>query len=124
MKINSIMINSTNSITDLCKLGVKYPTDKSPYVINNTPNGSGHRHPYTSVYNILFSTLRYKKIKLSEIGILDNMSMTCWREYFTNADLFGFDYKQEYIDLSRKSNLDETIYDYINIKEELSLIHI
>ena len=56
MIINRITIDSTNSITDLCRLGAKYPTDKSPY------NGSGHRHPYTSVYDFLFSSVRYKKL--------------------------------------------------------------
>jgi SAM-dependent methyltransferase len=87
-KINSITIDSTNSVTDLCLLGVKYPTDKSPY---NTDT-SLHKHPYTSIYNLLFSNLRYKNIKLGELGILDNHSMLCWREYFTNAELYGFEY--------------------------------
>ena len=45
MKINSIVIDSTNSITELCLLGVKYPTDKSPY--NSDKNL--HKHAYTSI---------------------------------------------------------------------------
>ena len=123
MKINSITIESTNSITDLCKLGAKYPTDKSPYATENynTPNGSGHRHPYTSVYNFLFSSLRYKKIKLAEIGILDNMSMLCWREYFTNAELFGFEYNPNYLKLGIDAGLDNTTYDFIDIHLEESI---
>jgi hypothetical protein len=123
MKINSITIDSTNSITDLCKLGSKYPTDKSPYATENynTPNGSGHRHPYTSVYNFLFSSLRYQKIKLAEIGILDNMSMFCWREYFTNAELYGFEYNLKYLQLGKDSGLNNTIYDFINVNSEESI---
>ena len=76
-KINSLIIDSTNSKTDLCVLGTKYPTDKSPYNTENTitPNGSGHRHPYTAVYDFIFSSIRYKEISLAEIGVLDNMSM-------------------------------------------------
>ena len=31
MKINKLIIDTTNSRTELCDLGVKYPTDKSPY---------------------------------------------------------------------------------------------
>jgi SAM-dependent methyltransferase len=103
-KINSITIDSTNSVTDLCLLGVKYPTDKSPY---NTDT-SLHKHPYTSIYNLLFSNLRYKNIKLGEVGILDNHSMLCWSEYFTNAELYGF----EYFD----SRLEKAINDKINCK--------
>jgi hypothetical protein len=55
MKINSITIDSSNSITELCTLGVKYPTDKSPY---NTDDNL-HKHAYTAIYNLLFSNLKY-----------------------------------------------------------------
>jgi SAM-dependent methyltransferase len=113
-KINSITIDSTNSTTDLCLLGVKYPTDKSPYNIDT----SLHKHPYTSIYNLLFSNLRYKNIKLGEVGILDNNSMLCWREYFTNAELYGF----EYFD----SRLEKAINDNIEckyIKMDIKNVH-
>jgi SAM-dependent methyltransferase len=125
MKINSITIDSTNSITDLCRLGAKYPTDKSPYSTENynTPNGSGHRHPYTSVYNFIFSSLRYQKIKLAEIGILDNMSMVCWREYFPKAELFGFEFNPKYLQLGKESELKNTTYDYIDVRSESSIIN-
>jgi SAM-dependent methyltransferase len=123
MRINSITIDSTNSKTELCELGVKYPTDKSPYSTENyvTPNGSGHRHPYTSVYNFLFSFLKYQKIKFAEIGILDNMSMLCWREYFPNAELFGFEYDLNYLQLGVDAGLHNTTYDFINVKLEESI---
>ena len=65
MKINKLIIDSSDSITDLCKLGVKYPTDKSPYVVHD-----GHRHPYMAVYDMLFMSLRYKPIKFAEGGIV------------------------------------------------------
>jgi SAM-dependent methyltransferase len=100
-KINSITIDSTNSTTDLCLLGVKYPTDKSPY---NTDT-SLHKHPYTSIYNLLFSNLRYKNIKLGELGILDNYSMLCWREYFTNAELYGFEYFDSRLEKANNDNI-------------------
>jgi SAM-dependent methyltransferase len=117
-KINSLLIDSTKSKTELCELGIKYPTDKSPYNTFNpiTLHGSGHRHPYTAVYDFLFSSLRYKDIKLAEIGILDNMSMMCWREYFTNAKLFGFDFNNQYIIEGKELNLSNTTYDFIDVK--------
>lgn len=122
-KINSITIDSSNSKTDLCVLGTKYPTDKSPYNTENqvTPNGSGHRHPYTAVYDFVFSNLRYRKIKLAEIGVLDNMSMRCWDEYFKNSELFGFDFNYQFINEGKNLNLINTTYDFIDIKSSESI---
>jgi SAM-dependent methyltransferase len=116
---NTLIIESTKYIGDLCELGVKYPTDKSPYNTQNyiTPNGSGHRHPYTSVYDLLFATKRFDNIKIAEIGVLDNMSMRCWREYFPNAKLFGFDNNINYLFEGRSLNLKDTLYDVIDVKE-------
>lgn len=117
--INKLIIDSTSSRTDLCELGVKYPTDKSPYNNENLLTHTvsvRHRHPYTSVYNLIFSSLRFKKIKISEIGILDSMSMQCWREYFPNAELFGFDYDEKFLSQGKNLGLENTIYEYINVK--------
>jgi hypothetical protein len=114
-KINSLIIDSTNSKTDLCVLGTKYPTDKSPYNTENsvTPNGSSHRHPYTAVYDFIFSPIRYNNLSLAEIGVLDNMSMRCWREYFPNTKLYGFEYNQKYIDEGfRYSQIKECCFGY------------
>ena len=116
MKINSITIDSTNSVTDLCLLGVKYPTDKSPY---NT-DVSLHKHPYTSIYNLLFSNIRYKKIKLGELGILDNNSMLCWREFFPIAKLYGFEWFDERLDKANKDGINCT-YIKMNVKDSNSI---
>jgi len=123
IELNSIIIDSSKSVTDLCKLGIKYPTDKSPYNTQNTvtKHGSGHRHPYTAVYDFIFSPIRYNNINIAEIGILDNMSMQCWREYFPNANLFGFDINQNFIDNGNSFNLSNTTYDYMNVKDILSI---
>lgn len=101
MQINSISIDSTNSITELCLLGVKYPTDKSPY--NNDPGL--HKHAYTSIYNLLFSNIKYNNLRIGEVGILENHSMLSWREFFPNATLYGFEWFQ--------SRLDKAINDKI-----------
>jgi SAM-dependent methyltransferase len=123
MKINKLIIDSSESRTDLCSLGVKYPTDKSPYNTESpvTQHGSGHRHPYTAVYDFIFSNIRHKDIKLAEIGILDNMSMKCWREYFTNAKLYGFDFNQRYINEGRDLNLADSTFDFIDVNQTNSI---
>lgn len=116
MKINSLTIDSSESKTDLCELGIKYPTDKCPY---NTV--SWHKHPYTAVYNILFSNIRYNKINIAELGVLDSSSMQCWREYFPNANLFGFDWDQSCLHKGRNLNLNNTVYNFIDVKNRESL---
>lgn len=117
MKINSIRIDSTNSITDLCRLGIKYPTDKSPY---NQVEGL-HKHAYTSIYNMLFSNIRYNNIVLGEIGILDNNSMLSWREYFPNAILYGFEYSQEKLEKAISDNLINTNYFFMDVTQKESI---
>jgi len=119
MKLNALTIDSTKSISDLCLLGEKYPTDKSPY--SKEDNGSGHNHAYTAIYDLLFASIRYKDIKIAEIGILNNMSMLCWREYFPHAKLFGFEYNLTFLENGKSSNLNNTIYDFINITDEASI---
>jgi hypothetical protein len=109
---NSITINSTNSRTELCELGVKYPTDKSPY---NT-DATLHKHAYTSIYNLLFSNLRYKDIKLGELGILDNNSMLSFRDFFPNAKLYGFEWFDNRLDKAINDKIDCT-YIKMNVKD-------
>lgn len=114
MKINRLAIDSTHSVTDLCTMGEKYQTDKSPY----NKNPYLHKHAYTAIYDLLFSNLRYSDINIAEIGILHNKSMLCWREYFKNAKLYGFEWSAEYIQKAVNDNLANTSYHFMNIKEE------
>ncbi len=117
MLINKLIIDSTNSITDLCGMGLKYGTDKSPYNRNPTL----HKHPYTAVYDFLFSSLRYKEINIAEIGILDNKSMLCWREYFPKAKLYGYEWFDGKIVQALKDGLNDTTYIKMNIQNETSI---
>jgi trans-aconitate methyltransferase len=116
--IQSITIDSTNCKTDLCLLAVKYPTDKCPY----NENPKLHKHPYTPIYSLLFSKFRYDKIRFLELGILENNSMKCWREFFPNAKLFGFDNSIELINIAKKDNLIDTKYDYLDVSDSF-VIH-
>ena len=116
MKVNRLIIDSSESKTDLCELGIKYPTDKSPYVIHD-----GHRHPYTPVYDMLFAPLRYKPLRFAEGGIAENMSMKCWRDYFPYAKLYGFEYLQNYIDKAINDNLYNTTYCFMDVSNPKSI---
>jgi SAM-dependent methyltransferase len=124
MKFNQIINNSFNYETELCQIGFKFGTDKSPLCKDS--------HSYTPFYNLLFSSLRYRDIVFGEIGIYKNSSMKMWREYFTNATLYGWDckpeqndeerYKIDFIESAKKENLINTIYDYINVKDDFSIL--
>jgi SAM-dependent methyltransferase len=118
MKINKLVINSSESITDLCNLGVKHPTDKSAYAQNNL-----HRHGYMAIYDMLFMTLRYKNIKLAEGGILNNMSMKCWREYFPYAELHGFDFDDNLLQVAKNDNLANTTYYKMDVNDTNSILN-
>lgn len=85
MLINKIIVNSTNSNTDLCKLGAYYRTDKSPW---NTRVSS---HSYTPFYELIFSSLRYRNIVVGEIGCWRGNSARMWRDWFPNAEIYTWD---------------------------------
>lgn len=117
MKLNRIEIDTSNSITDLCRLGQKYPTDKSPY----NKDDSLHKHPYTAIYDLLFSQIRYNRIFLAEIGILNNNSMKCWREYFPNANLYGYEWNDDFLKKAITDGLHNTEYRKMNVKDVKSI---
>lgn len=83
--MNSLTIDSTDCRTDLCRFCSEAGTDKCPF------NLQGHRHPYTAPYSLLLEPLRYKPIKFAEIGVYRGASLRAWRNYFTEARIFGYD---------------------------------
>jgi hypothetical protein len=91
-KIQHIVIDTTQSVTELCRIGQYFGADKSPY---NT--SGGHRHPYTSVYSMLLSPLRNKPIQFAEIGIAHGASVGMWTNFFTNARLCFFDRDENFL---------------------------
>jgi len=68
------------SATELCKLAVKYGSDR-------TPSTGGHA--YTPYYSELFGGRSPKKVL--EIGIDTGRGLRMWREYFPEADIYGLD---------------------------------
>ena len=114
-RFNSFVINSENSTSDLCILGGKFCTDKSPL------NKTGHRKSFTPIYDIIFQKFKNKKIKLAEIGIADSKSVRMWRNYFKKALIYGFDFNEKFIRDGKKLKLPKTFYNYINIKSAKSI---
>jgi hypothetical protein len=117
MNFNKLVIDSSSSKTELCKLGEIYPTDKSPY---NTGSSSGHRHAYTAIYDLIFSSMKFKDINFGEIGIEFNKSILCWRNYFKKANIYTWEYDQEKIKLALNDKLD-VVYNTIDVRDIISI---
>jgi SAM-dependent methyltransferase len=101
---NKFFIDSSLSNTDLCLLGKKYPTNKSPLNIN------GHRSGFTGIYTLLLSNIKNKRINIAEIGIEKNSSTKIWRDYFNNSKIFAFEFDKKKIINAKKSKLKNTFY--------------
>lgn len=118
MLINKLIVDSSDYVSELCTLGEKWATDKSVY---NTQENL-HKHPYTAVYNLLFSSLRWKSdLKVAEVGILDNKSMLMWRDYFPSATLYGYEWFDDKIENAISQNLPNTFYQKMNIESTSSI---
>lgn len=74
------------TLTDIAN---KYMTDK----------GTRHdgMHNFTSAYEVVFDDIKDNIESLLEIGILSGSSIRMWRDYFTNAQIYGVDIHQEYV---------------------------
>lgn len=83
--MNSVTIESTECRTTLCRLCAEAGTDKGPFTLQ------GHRHPYTAPYSLLFEPLKHRPIKFAEIGVFRGASLRVWREFFSQAKLYGYD---------------------------------
>lgn len=95
MSSTSLKINYLNNSSEMCELGRKYDTDKSSQ--RNNVTNSRHCHPYTLFYDGLFKSKRNERLKIAELGILDGASLLMWREYFTNSEIYGFEYDDRLI---------------------------
>ena len=92
--IPRLVIDSSDAMTELCFLGKATGTDKSPY------NTRTHRHPYTAVYNMLFSPFKNKPVNFAEIGVAAGSSAVLWNLYFKSTDtrIHMFDSDQNFLD--------------------------
>jgi len=120
-KINILRLETTNLVSELCILGKKHSTDKSPFNSHSMPY-KNHRHPYTAAYDLLFSNFRHQKINFAEIGILGNASIKMFRQYFSKANIYGFEFNVKLIDKAKKDNLKKVKYYKIDVKNEKNII--
>ena len=114
MTFRSITIDTTGKVSKLCKIAMHFNSDKCPYSQNTT---SGHRHPYTPIYDDLFSSLRDEEINVAEIGIEKNDSINIWRRYFPLAKIYGYEYNDDYIQNAENQNLIDVQYVKMNIQD-------
>lgn len=93
--MQTLKINYKNNSSELCEIGRKYDTDKSSQRENVSE--TRHCHPYTLFYDGLFKSKKTEELIIAELGILHGGSLLMWKEYFTNAQLYGFEYNTHLI---------------------------
>ena len=78
-------------LTDLCKLAIKYSSDRGGR--HNTYNHAPCHgtHEYTPTYFAMFSHQRLRVRSVLEIGINKGCGLRMWREFFPNAIITGLD---------------------------------
>ncbi len=113
-RFKKIKIDTTYFNSDLCEISKKYNTDKSPY-------NPKHRHAYTGIYHFLFHKMRNEKLNIAELGCFKNEGMKMLREYFKNANLYGYDIDLKHIDNAKKDNLYNTQYFLIDVNSPSSI---
>jgi SAM-dependent methyltransferase len=119
--MRSFNVNYKKCTSQLCEIGKKYDTDKSPQRLN--VSDKRHRHPYTLFYDGLFRHKKDCELNIAELGILNGGSLLMWREYFSNSHIYGFEYNQTLIDTFRNSFDNNRItLNNINVKNKNSII--
>jgi hypothetical protein len=64
---------------------------------------------------MLFAPWKNKEINLGEVGILQGGSLRLWREYFTKAHLFAYDFYWEWLNMGLALNLPDTKISYLDV---------
>jgi hypothetical protein len=114
-RFKKITIDTTFFNSELCEIGKRYNSDKSPHMPDK------HRHAYTGIYHLLFHGIKNNNLNFAEIGIYKNQGMKMFRDYFKNANLYGFEKMQNLIDDAKKDNLYNTKYFQMDVNSSLSI---
>jgi len=107
-KIPSYHIDYKNKVSDLCLIAKSFKADKSSQRDNPGPEDGNHCHPYSLLYNDLFKKNRNDTFNLCEIGIAEGKSLCTWNEYFPNAQIYGFEKWQRWLDYWNTTYSDKT----------------
>jgi predicted O-methyltransferase YrrM len=110
--MDTLKINYLNNTSELCNIGKIYDTDKTSQ--RNDVSDYRHCHPYTLFYDGLFKEKKDEKLKIAELGILYGASLRMMKDYFTNADIYGFEYNNDFIN-HYKQNFDNSRITLSNI---------
>ena len=70
---------------------VRYNPGELDALARDRTDKSSIAHGYTEIYEQFFLPLKYKRIRICEIGIERGGSLTVWRDYFPKAMIFGID---------------------------------
>jgi predicted O-methyltransferase YrrM len=119
--METLRIDYKSNTSELCKIGQKYDTDKSSQ--RNNVTNSRHCHPYTLFYESLFRSRKNENLKIAELGILEGSSLLMWKEYFTNSEIYGFEYNDNLINnFKRQFNNERITLKNINVTDAESII--
>ena len=115
-------MNYNSNSSELCELGKQYDTDKSSQ--RNNITNMRHCHPYTLFYDGLFKNKKDENLKVAEIGILDGGSLLMWQKYFTNSEIYGFEYNNDLINnFKEKFDNDRITLANIDVTNKDSIIN-
>jgi predicted O-methyltransferase YrrM len=75
-------------------------------------------------YEGLFKNKKNENLKIAELGILDGASLLMWKEYFTNSEIYGFEYNDDLINnFKKKFNNDRITLSNIDVTNKNSIIN-
>jgi predicted O-methyltransferase YrrM len=116
--METLKIHYKNNSSVLCELGKKYDSDKSSQRTNVT--NTRHCHPYTLFYEGLFKHKKDVPLNIAELGIGGSLLM--WREYFTNSQIYGFEYNDDFVRAFKKNfNNDRITLAKIDVTNQTSI---
>lgn len=113
--IPTFSLNSSAAPTDLCILGAKCQTDKSPF------NPVGHRHPYTGFYSMIFSQWRHRPVRFAEIGVAGGSSVALWAHFFEKGELYFFDRDDNFLQNAASFGFPRTHFFNIDVSKSESI---
>jgi len=93
--METLKVDYKLNASELCEIGKKYDTDKSSQ--RNNVTDYRHCHPYTLFYEGLFRNKKNDKLNIAELGILEGGSLRMLQEYFTHAEIYGFEFNNDLI---------------------------
>jgi len=110
----TLYIDSTDCKTELCEIGSKMNTDKSPFALNSVC--ANHRKGYTAVYSMFFSKYKNDVLNFAEIGIEAGASLLTWNSFFSEkCNVYAFEFDKQKIENAKQLNLKNTKFVHTDV---------